>query len=166
MQWLADKVVQSRLFDLDFPFLLSQHDHDAAGGGEATFRPRPIEGAPSSSANVVSESLLLDGQQRLCSNAVTSTYSTVGRHNKDGLKSERLLSCEPKLIAIPDGRAWTLLAAHRFDDLDLPLLRENPHPPSNVQIGSRSSVPDRIEKFIGAYWSTTCQCKYLSRKFL
>ncbi|MGJ0510609.1 MAG: GmrSD restriction endonuclease domain-containing protein [Methylocystis sp.] len=43
-------------------------------GGEVRFKPRLVEGAPNESANVVPESLILDGQQR-----ITSLYQTTMR---------------------------------------------------------------------------------------
>lgn len=45
-------------------------------GGSVSFKPRPVEGAPSSAAEVPPDSLLLDGQQRL-----TSLFQTLKQPN-------------------------------------------------------------------------------------
>jgi hypothetical protein len=53
-----------------------------SAGSDVTFKPRPVEGAPAAASNVVPDSLLLDGQQRLTSlyqvtlrNAVVNTIT-------------------------------------------------------------------------------------------
>lgn len=55
-------------------------------GGDVTFKPRPVEGAPAAAAEETPESLLLDGQQRLTSlfqtlkqNSSVATVTTRGK---------------------------------------------------------------------------------------
>ena len=46
-------------------------------GGPVDFKPRPIEGAPIEAKNVVPQSLLLDGQQRMTSLYQVTLYGRV-----------------------------------------------------------------------------------------